>query len=274
MTRLVFHKMHGLGNDFVLIDERAASHRLTVEQLTHLADRRIGVGCDQVLVIGSPSNNHAQVSYRIYNADGSSAEHCGNGIRCVGRYLQGEEPHARTYRVEVGDEIADIEMHADGMVSVDMGVPDFRPAQIPLSVEHEQDEYALRLDCGEVAFGAVSMGNPHAVIEVDALDDAILEVAPGLQQSSLFPEQANIGFMKILDREHIDLRVYERGVGETLACGTGACAAVAVGQRWERLGRSVEVSLPGGRLQINANDNGRVLMTGPANYVFKGEIDL
>ena len=276
--KIPFVKMHGLGNDFVVLDQRARSFDLTPAQLAFLADRHLGIGCDQLLSLEPPRSPAAAVRYRIYNADGSSAEHCGNGVRCVARYLELRgEARAGRVGVEIGDAVFELTLQDDGEVRVDMGPPRFAPADIPLAVAAEADRYPLACDGREWQFGAVSMGNPHAVFEVDATATAPLAtLGPLLQDHPLFPRRVNVGFMQVLGRDAIRLRVFERGVGETRACGTGACAAVAVGRRWGRLAEQVVVELTGGRLTIawDGDPAHSLWMTGPATFVFEGSIEL
>ena len=276
--KIPFVKMHGLGNDFIVLDQRARQFMLAPTQIAQLADRRYGIGCDQLLSLEVPDSTLAAARYRIYNADGSSAEHCGNGVRCVARYLERlGEAHAGRVRVEIGHEVFELVLLAEGQVRVDMGRPRFTPADIPLAVAAQQDRYPLRFDNHALEFGAVSMGNPHAVFEVESVDiAAVAGLGAALQDHALFPCRVNVGFMQVLGADEIRLRVFERGVGETRACGTGACAAVAVGRRWGRLADEVKVGLRGGELIIawDGDTKHSLWMTGPATFVFEGTIDL
>ena len=276
--KIPFVKMHGLGNDFVLLDQRAQHYGLAPAQIAWLADRRFGIGCDQLLSLETPRAAAAAVRYRVYNADGSSAEHCGNGVRCVARYLQQRgEARDGTVLVEIGEEIFELSLLADGQVRVDMGRPRFSPADIPLVVNSEAERYALSFEGEARQFGAVSMGNPHAVFEVESTATApVANLGAALQDHALFPRRVNVGFMQVLAPERIRLRVFERGVGETNACGTGACAAVAVGRRWRRLASQVVVELRGGELTIawDGDPQHGLWMTGPATFVFEGNIEL
>lgn len=276
--KIPFVKMHGLGNDFVLLDQRERHFGLTPAQIAHLADRRFGIGCDQLLSLETPDDAAAAVRYRIFNADGSSAEHCGNGVRCVARYLERRgEVKAGSVLVEIGAALFELALLDDGQVRVDMGAPRFAPADIPLAAAAEVDRYPLSFDGQSLEFGAVSMGNPHAVFEVPSTDSApVATLGALLQDHALFPRRVNVGFMQVIDPEHIRLRVFERGVGETKACGTGACAAVAVGRRWQRLGAQVLVQLQGGELSIawDGEPAHSLWMTGPATFVFEGSIEL
>ncbi len=276
--KIPFVKMHGLGNDFVLLDQRAHHYGLSPAQIARLADRRFGVGCDQVLSLETPNDATAAVRYCIFNADGSSAEHCGNGVRCVARYLeQRGETQAGKVWVEIGTEVFELSLLDDGQVRVDMGRPRFAPADIPLAVSAEADRYVMSFEGQARHFGAVSMGNPHAVFEVEATAYAAVEgLGAALQDHALFPQRVNVGFMQVVAADRIRLRVFERGVGETQACGTGACAAVAVGRRWRRLAERVVVELRGGELTIawDGDPQHSLWMTGPTAFVFEGSIEL
>lgn len=276
--KIPFVKMHGLGNDFVLLDQRERQFNLGPAQIAQLADRRFGIGCDQVLSLETPDSADAAVRYRVYNADGSSAEHCGNGVRCVARYLERRgEAAAGKVLVEIGREVFELALLTDGQVRVDMGAPRFAPADIPLAVDAEAERYGLTFDGQALEFGAVSMGNPHAVFEVASCDDApVAALGALLQDHALFPRRVNVGFMQVVNPTHIRLRVFERGAGETLACGTGACAAVAVGRRWRRLDATVRVSLAGGELTIawDGQRDHALWMTGPATFVFEGSMEI
>ncbi|MDW8258960.1 MAG: diaminopimelate epimerase [Gammaproteobacteria bacterium] len=275
--RLEFVKMHGLGNDFLLIDLPTTGTLPTSAEWRALADRRTGIGFDQALVIGPPRAAEHTASYRIFNADGSEAQQCGNGVRCIAALLaaRGHAPQ-RELQLESSGGVVRARVLDDGQVAVEMGVPDFRPSALPLLVPAEALHYTLQLADREVRFGAVSIGNPHAVLEVDDVDAAPVQtIGPALQRHSAFPQGVNVGFMQILDAAHIRLRVFERGAGETRACGTGACAAVAVGRRHGRLGAHVDVALPGGVLQIDWPGPGASLwMTGPAVEAFRGSVEL
>ncbi len=275
--RLRFAKMHGLGNDFVVFDGVRQAVELTSEQVRFLADRRFGVGCDQVLLVEPPNRPDADFRYRIFNADGSEVQQCGNGARCFARFVRDEGlTDAHEIPVETASGLIVLYVQDDGRVRVNMGVPRFEPAALPMIAEQERDRYALAAAGQTVAVGAVSMGNPHAVVEVADLDAApVATLGPALESHEVFPERVNVGFMQVLNPRAVRLRVYERGAGETLACGTGACAAVAVGRRWGILESSVDVELPGGRLRIEWEGEGQPLwMTGPAQRVFDGEIEL
>ena len=274
---LKFTKMHGLGNDFVVIDAVRQRVSLSSEQVRRIADRHFGVGCDQLLLVEKPVSADADFRYRIFNADGSEVSQCGNGARCFARFVheQGlcDKPEVR---VDTGAGQLLLRREADGNITVMMGIPRHRPAEIPMQAETEATAYEARVDAGVWRFGAVSMGNPHAVLRVECVDDApVQEVGATLESHPLFPEHANIGFMQVLDRHHIRLRVFERGTGETLACGSGACAAAVVGIEQGLLDQPVRVDLPRGSLRIVWQGRGQpVYMTGPAVTVFEGMIEL
>lgn len=275
---LNFTKMHGLGNDFVVVDATRTPFRPDAALLAHLTDRRFGVGCDQVLVVDPPPAGAAGIDfgYRIYNADGSEVGQCGNGARCLARFvaLKGLSS-ARTLRVRTTTSTLELELLADGLVRVNMGAPRFAPEDVPLAGHALADEYHERLADGrEIRFGAVSMGNPHAVLRVDDVDSAdVAGIGAVLQQHAAFPARVNVGFLQIVDASHARLRVHERGSGETLACGSGACAAMVVGRRWQLLAEHCEIAVRGGLLRLEwAGDTAPVYMTGPAETVFEGSI--
>jgi diaminopimelate epimerase len=273
---IAFTKMHGLGNDFVVIDAITQDVSLSTEQIRQLADRHFGIGCDQLLLVERPQGN-ADFRYRIFNADGGEVEQCGNGARCFVHFVR---MHRLTDKEEITVETAGgiirPRIEADGRVTVDMGVPRFAPREIPFNAEQESLRYELPVGDTTIAIGAVSMGNPHAVTQVDSVRTApVATLGPLIERHPRFPKRVNAGFMEVVTPRHIRLRVYERGTGETLACGTGACAAVAVGRRWGLLEESVNVELPGGNLTIHwQGDNNPVWMTGPALRVFEGRIEL
>lgn len=272
-----FTKMHGIGNDFVVIDAISQHVALTADQVRFIADRHFGVGCDQVLLVEKPAHPEADFRYRIFNADGSEVNQCGNGARCFAVFVR---HRGLTDKNEIT-----VETHAgliyprlapDGQVTVNMGIPAFAPARIPFIADTEADTYELTVGERQLTIGAVSMGNPHAVLRVDNTDAALAqELGALIERHPRFPERVNVGFMEIRARDHIRLRVFERGAGETLACGTGACAAVAVGHRNGLLDSTVRVDLPGGQLQIHWPGRGHAIsLTGPAAIVFEGSIKL
>jgi diaminopimelate epimerase len=275
--RLHFTKMHGLGNDFVVVDAIHQTLDMTPELSRRLADRRRGIGCDQVLLVEAPRLAGTEFHYRIFNADGSEVEQCGNGARCFARFVR-EQGLTRSDRIAVGTAagVISLEVRPDSQISVDMGVPRLDPADIPFDAKRRAAAYDLGHGCDALRIGAVSMGNPHAVLRVDDIEQAPVEdIGPRIEHDRHFPNRVNVGFMQIIDAGHIRLRVWERGVGETLACGTGACAAVVVGRLWGELGERVRVELPGGELVIHWLGEGTaVIMTGPAARVFDGDIDL
>ena len=272
---LRFTKMHGAGNDFVVIDLRGDQPAPDAALCRALADRRMGVGCDQILSIEAPRSADGVASYRIWNADGSQSQQCGNGARCVAAWLV-REGTARGPRFELdspaGTHVVDVLEGARFRIA--MGVPDFEPGHVPLAgVGEARDAYSLDIDGETLRIGAASMGNPHALIEVDDVATARVGVhGPALQRSAAFPESVNVGFAQVQSRDRIRLRVYERGVGETLACGSGACAAAAILMRRGRVDRDVTVALPGGELRIAwPDESGPITMAGPAAFVFEGE---
>jgi len=275
--RLPFTKMHGLGNDFVVIDATAAPVTLTAAQLRFIADRHFGVGCDQILMVEPARTADTDFYYRIFNADGGEVEQCGNGARCFVRYVHERGLTKKTMiRVGILGGIIEPRLEADGQVSVNMGAPVFEPARVPFHAPSLQPLYDLRVNKKTIKINVLSMGNPHAVQVVPdvatapvASEGALIESHPG------FPQRVNAGYMQVVDRAHIRLRVYERGAGETLACGTGACAAVVAGIQRGLLDARVTVSTRGGDLVIVWAGAGQpVLMTGPAVTVFDGEIAL
>lgn len=269
-----FTKMHGLGNDFIVFEASDAALP-SAAQWRQLADRRTGIGFDQALVVQPPHRSGTDIFYRIFNADGAEVEQCGNGARCVARLVAQQRGRQRLHMDSLGG-LVNAELHADGQVAVDMGVPNFAPAALPFIADAEAQHYAVAVLGQSVDIGAVSMGNPHAVLVVDSVDSApVATLGPALESHPRFPRRVNVGFMQILAPDHIRLRVFERGVGETQACGTGACAAVAVGRQRGLLAESVRVDLPGGSLNIRWPGTGEKLwMTGPAVTVYTGQVDI
>ena len=275
--KLKFTKMHGLGNDFVVLDGVRQQFSLTPEQLRYLGDRHFGVGCDQILVVEKPTQDGVDFRYRIFNADGGEVEQCGNGARCFVRFVHEQGlTDKREILVETMKGVIAPRLEGDGNVTVDMGVPRFLPHEIPFL--HDDDVVVYNLDVADetLEVSVVSMGNPHAVQVVDSVDSApVGEHGPLIESHARFPQRVNAGFMQVVDKHAIRLRVYERGAGETLACGTGACAAAVAGIRRGLLESPVRVSTRCGDLTIAWGGDGRpVLMTGPAQTVFSGEIDL
>lgn len=272
-----FSKMHGLGNDFVVIDNVTQNVFFSPEKIQQLADRNFGIGFDQLLVVEPPYDPEQDFHYRIFNADGSEVSQCGNGARCFARFVKLKGLINRN-KILVSTKSGKMVLYLekDGQVTVNMGKPNFTPAEIPMKANKQENTYLLRTDSQTVFAGAVSMGNPHCVLEVDDVNTAnVEELGPILTKHERFPEGVNVGFMQIVDRGHVKLRVHERGTGETLACGSGACAAAAVGQIQGKLDKDVRVDLPGGRLRIRWSGPDSVLkMTGPAEHVYDGLIDL
>lgn len=279
--KIRFSKMHGLGNDFVVINAIHQQITLSTEQIRHIADRHFGIGCDQLLIVESPTQANIDFRYRIFNADGSEVEQCGNGARCFVRFIHEQGLSEKTeIKVETKSGIISPRLETDGNVSVDMGAPRFLPHEIPFISPLGDHSLAL-LHPLEVAkqsieISLVSMGNPHAVYLVPDCDTApVAELGPLIETHPSFPRRVNAGFMQLIDRQTIHLRVYERGAGETLACGTGACAAVVSGIRRGLLDSPVQVHTRGGNLKIAwAGEQSHVIMTGPALTVFNGEIEL
>ena len=272
-----FSKMHGLGNDFVVIDAIRQSITLSTEQIRFLADRRFGIGCDQLLLVESADSAEADFRYRIFNADGSEVEQCGNGVRCFARFVREQGLTDKDkIRVVTKSGIVEPEIQANGEVRVNMGVPVLPPDAIPFEAKQQSILYTLQVAGEDYEIAAVSMGNPHAVLQVEDIEHAPVQVlGPQIESHARFPKRVNAGFMQIMNPQHIRLRVFERGAGETLACGTGACAAVVAGRLRQQLAESVRVSLPGGDLQIQWAGEGQVVwMTGPAITVFEGKITL
>ena len=273
-----FSKMHGAGNDFVVLDLRDGREPPSPTLCRALADRHTGVGCDQILTIETAGTPGVVARYGIFNADGSRAGQCGNGARCVAAWLRRDAAQrgaalADRFDVESPAGRHAVEFTADGRVRLDMGRPGFEPARIPLAGFASADDCVLAVEGDDVTFSAVSMGNPHAVVRVDdAAAAAVERLGPALQRDAAFPDSVNVGFVEVVDRGHVRLRVYERGVGETLACGSGACAAAVVAMRHGWVDRGVDVDLPGGTLHIDwPDDAASIAMTGPAAFVFEGE---
>jgi diaminopimelate epimerase len=275
--KLHFTKMHGAGNDFVVIDATARRFRPEPGLLERLSDRRFGVGCDQILVVEPPSTPDVDFDYRIFNADGSEVGQCGNGSRALARFVRERGLSDKT-TIRVRTQTSVLELcHVDGdRYRVDMGVPRLEPADVPFTAAARAERYTLTLAQGApLEIGVASMGNPHAVIAVADVDSApVATLGAALQSHPAFPQSVNVGFLQVVDLAHARLRVYERGAGETLACGSGACAAVVVGRLWGQLGAAVDVQVRGGQLTIEwAGEGQPVLMTGPAVTVFEGDIE-
>ena len=271
-----FTKMHGLGNDFVVIDAISQPINLTAANIQEIADRHFGVGCDQLLLVEKPGLAKAEFRYRIFNADGGEVEQCGNGARCFALFVRQQGLTTNTtIAVETAGGLIELKVEGD-LVTVNMGRPDFQPQSLPFLVENQAETYDLMVNGAEYAIGAVSMGNPHAVMQVDDIETVNIEtLGRAIEGHAQFPNRVNAGFMQIVNRREIRLRVFERGVGETLACGTGACAAVAVGRMLGLLDETVTAHLNGGDLSIQwAGEDHALLMAGPATIVFDGKIHL
>lgn len=275
--KLKFTKMHGAGNDFVVIDGVRQEVYLTPEQLRMLADRHFGVGCDQILLVERSQNDEADFRYRIFNADGGEVEQCGNGARCFVRFVHDHKLISKKeIVVETKSGLISPRLEDDGRVTVNMGAPIFEAARIPFASDSDAIIQPLEVNGTTVQITAVSMGNPHAVQVVEDVEAApVATMGPLIERHERFPRRVNVGFMQVVDRSHIKLRVFERGSGETLSCGTGACAAVVSGIRRGLLDTSVQVATHGGVLSISWEGEGKpVMMTGPAITVFEGEINL
>jgi diaminopimelate epimerase len=277
--RIEFLKMQGLGNDFLVFDAPPvnADEPIDSDTLRALADRHTGIGFDQALMLQPPRDSRSRVFYRVFNSDGSEVEQCGNGARCVAALMYSRQPElGRELTLESAGGPVRARVRDDGLVSVDMGIPNFEPRSLPMDAAAEMPAYSLRIDGTEIEFGAVSMGNPHVVLCVSDVKTAPVErFGPSIERHPRFAKRTNVGFMQIVDRTQIRLRVYERGAGETLACGTGACAAVAVGRMRGLLDSDVRVDLPGGTATVTWLGIGQPMwLTGPATMVFTGSIDI
>ena len=272
---LKFTKMHGTGNDFVVIDKITQPVKFTAKLARKIADRHFGIGCDQILLVETPNQPHVDFNYRIFNSDGGEVEQCGNGARCFAKFVRDRKLCARN-PIKVSTAGGDIEIttNSDNTYSVNMGAPSFSPKKIPLTTDKKEALYSVDLNSGPIEFSAVSMGNPHAVLTVDDVTTApVSKLGKKLERHAIFPNRANIGFMQILTDQEINLRVFERGAGETLACGSGACAAVVSGIVRDQLKTPVKVNLTGGTLTIDWQGKKRsVILTGPAKTVFHGQI--
>lgn len=274
---LKFSKMQALGNDFIVIDAVRQKVRLERDQIRRLADRHFGVGCDQLLLVEPANQVGIDFNYRIFNADGGEVDQCGNGARCFALFVRHQGlTDKRQIIVSTGAGVIEAKVEQDGRVSLDMGAPQFEPTRIPFVADGRQDRYDLDVEGNIVEVTVLSMGNPHAVQIVDAIDQApVTTQGPLIEQHSRFPQRVNAGYMEIVSDVEIRLRVYERGVGETLACGSGACAAVVTGRIRGVLGERVQVQLRGGWLDIRwAGEGHGVEMTGPAHHVFDGQVDM
>lgn len=268
---LSFAKMHGLGNDFVVLNNLAQNIHLTTEQIRLMADRHFGIGCDQILLLDPAPNASVDFGYRIFNSDGSESGQCGNGVRCLARFIQENKLSTKTtLTIATRTSTMQVNLLPNGEVKVNMGQPNFLPEALPLLLPQAL-EYELPIDDQIIKFSALSMGNPHAVIRVSEFNSMQIQLLGDfLNNYSLFPEGVNVGFMQIVDRQHINLRVFERGAGETLACGSGACAAMVAACQRGWVENVADVTLPGGTLRIEWQPDSPVWMTGPATLVYTG----
>lgn len=274
---LRFTKMHGLGNDFMVIDLVSQQAHIQPKHARQWGDRHTGIGFDQLLLVETPTSPEVDFRYRIFNADGSEVEQCGNGARCFARFVLDKRLTVKKrIRVETRGGIIELEMRPDGQVTVNMGAPRLLPADIPFVAESEALRYPLELEGQSLELAAVSMGNPHAVLRVERVDDApVRTLGPKLEHHPRFPQRVNVGFLEVVDRQHGKLRVWERGAGETQACGTGACAAAVAAIREGWMDSPLQLELPGGKLCIEWAGAGQpVMMTGPAVRVYEGQIRL
>ena len=274
--KLKFAKMHGLGNDFMVIDSINQSFTADPALVRAWADRRNGIGFDQMLIVEPPTTRQAAFRYRIFNADGSEVSQCGNGARCFARFVRENElTDEDVIAVETNAGLLELQVLDESRVRVNMGVPQFDPATIPLATDREQQQYTINHEGEDICFSALSIGNPHMVIQVENVDSAPVErLGPVLESHRFFPQRVNVGFMQIIDRGHFRLRVFERGVGETLACGSGACAAMAAAVKSGDLDNQARASLRGGDLNLEWQGDGKpVMMTGDTALVFEGQID-
>jgi diaminopimelate epimerase len=275
--RVAFTKMHGVGNDFVVFDAPPPSSLLEPAALRALADRRTGVGFDQALVLEAPRRADTAVYYRVFNADGDEVEQCGNGARCIAALLHRRgASRAGAVVLDSPSGLVAARVAADSSVSVDMGVPNFDPRSLPFEAPAEADPYPLEVEGRTLSIGAVSLGNPHAVLTVESVDSApVATLGPAIERHPRFPRRVNAGFLEIVDRTHLKLRVYERGAGETLACGTGACAAAAIARRRGLIDPQVRVEVRGGELRVNWAGRGEhIWLSGPAEVSFEGHVEV
>ncbi|WPO99795.1 diaminopimelate epimerase [Pseudomonas sp. HR96] len=274
---LRFTKMHGLGNDFMVLDLVSQHAHIQPKHAKQWGDRHTGIGFDQLLLVEAPSNPEVDFRYRIFNSDGSEVEQCGNGARCFARFVLDKRLTAKKLiRVETKSGIIELDVRNDGQICVNMGPPRFTPAEIPFQAEQQALSYPVQVDGQTLNLAALSMGNPHAVLRVDDIDSApVHQLGPRLEHHERFTQRVNVGFMQVIDRSRAKLRVWERGAGETQACGTGACAAAvaAISQGW--MDSPATIDLPGGRLTIEWRGPGQpVMMTGPAVRVYEGQVRL
>jgi len=270
-----FTKMHGLGNDFVVIDALTQNVRVTASMARRLGNRTLGIGCDQILVVEPPSDPNIDFNYRIFNSDGGEVEQCGNGARCLARFVKDRRLTGKsTIRVKTMNRVMELRINADNLVSVDMGIPALVPADIPFQAAEPANLYAIDIGGNSYQIAAVSMGNPHGILQVDDIQTApVSDLGPQLECHERFPNRVNAGFMQVVDRQQLNVRVFERGAGETQACGSGACAAAVAAIQQELVDSPVTVHLNGGDLTIDWQGEGQpLIMTGPAVTVFHGRI--
>ncbi len=275
--KILFTKMHGLGNDFMVIDGIHQSITPDPKLIAAWADRHFGIGFDQLLLVEPPSNAEALFKYRIFNADGGEVDQCGNGARCFARFVREKGlTDAKVIPVETNTGRLELKMIDDEHVTVNMGIPEFEPHKIPLNTSQRQHTYELSLGDRKLTFSALSMGNPHAVFQVEKLDDmTVHQLGPLIESHPLFPQRVNAGFMQVTGRDAFNLRVYERGAGETLACGSGACAAMVAGVQLGLLDHQATARVQGGHLQLDWPGEGKpVMMTGSTAVVYEGEINV
>jgi diaminopimelate epimerase len=272
-----FAKMHGLGNDFMVVDNVSQHVFFNESQIRKLANRNKGIGFDQLLLIEPPPQPDVDFHYRVFNADGSEVGQCGNGVRCLAKFVRKMGlTWKHKIRVSTVNGIMDLQLMRNGLVSVDMGVPQLNPAKIPMGHEQQAERYSIQLKNESLSFGAVSMGNPHCVLTVEDVKHANVDgIGDEINQHEMFPEGVNVGFMQIVNDTEVRLRVFERGAGETLACGSGACASMVVGRLENKLQQRIKVYLPGGHLHIDWSGEGqRLKMIGPAEFVYHGYIEV
>ena len=275
--KIAFTKMHGTGNKIVVVDQRAGNVAVpTAAKLRELSDEITGPGFDQLMWVTASSDTALAASYRIFNADGSEVEQCGNGVRCVASVLANQSGHPQSFSLDSPAGPIEARVDDDGLVSVSMGLPEFDPEKIPFAADEQADRYTLDVAGKQFEVCAVSMGNPHCVLHVDDVEAAPVDkLGPQIEHHERFPQRVNVGFARIRDRGNMDLRVFERGVGETEACGTGACAAVVTGQALGLLDDSVNVRLPGGQVVVSwRGDSEPVWLTGNAEFISEGIMDL
>ncbi len=272
-----FAKMHGLGNDFMVVDNVSQHVYFNESQIKKLANRNKGIGFDQLLLIEPPPQPDVDFHYRIFNADGSEVGQCGNGVRCLAKFVRKMGlTWKHKIRVSTVNGIMDLQLMRNGLVSVDMGVPQLNPSKIPMGHEQQAERYSIQLKDQSLSFGAVSMGNPHCVVTVEDVKHANVDsIGDEINRHEMFPEGVNVGFMQIVNDTEVRLRVFERGAGETLACGSGACASMVVGRLENKLQQRIKVYLPGGHLHIDWSGEGqRLKMIGPAEFVYHGYIEV